>query len=110
VNASTRSAVQPFPEHNYARDRAWEVYRQRISPPTAGVYALLKLWLLAAFIGASAAVGAAAMVVEGRQPLRIEVVLASIVLGAALTWYSIRRMRMLLGRLDDASTEDWTED
>jgi len=107
MNASTRSAVQlriPFPEHRHARD-----HRQRTSPPP-GMYALLKMWLLAAFVGASAAVGAVAMAVEGRQPLRFEIVVPSIVLGVALTWYSIRRMRMLLERFDDTSTEDWIED
>jgi len=121
MNASTRSVVQlriPFPEAQgepqfrqpyVARDLPGEIDR-RLLQPAAGLHALLKLWLIAAFIGATAVVSAVATAFEGRQPLRLEIVLASIVVGGALTWYSIRRMSMLLERFDDTSTEDWIED
>jgi hypothetical protein len=118
LNASTRSAVQlriPFPEAqgeylHVARDLTKDIDRRRLEHPTAGLYALLKLWVLAAFAGASAVASAVATVIDGRQPLRFGVVLAGIVLGSALTWYAIRRMKMLLERFDEPSTGKWIED
>lgn len=118
MNASTRSVVQlriPFPEApgdhvHVARDLTKDIDPPRPGHATPGLYALLKLWMLAAFAGASAVAGTVASVVNGRQPLRLGVVLAGIVLGSALIWYSIRRMKILLDRLDDPSTGEWVED
>jgi hypothetical protein len=77
---------------------------------TAGLYALLKLWILVAFAGASVVAGSVAAVVDGRQSLRFGVAVIGIVLGGALLWASIRRMRVLLDRLDAPFTKQWVED
>jgi len=67
------------------------------------LHAMLTLWLLVAFVGASMVASVLARVVQS-DSMRLEIAVLVSVSGIALTWFALRRIRVLI---DGADQLDW---
>ncbi|MEP6943886.1 MAG: hypothetical protein ABI981_13165 [Betaproteobacteria bacterium] len=66
--------------------------------------AALTLWLLAAFVGASMVASVLAHIFQSGDSMRVETAVLVSTAGIALTWFALRRLRVLIDRAENI---DW---
>ena len=86
------------------RDSVHRAARVPLSRSTKLLHAVLTLWLLAAFVGASMVASVLAHLLQSGDSMRLEIAVLVSVGGIALTWFALRQMRVLIDRADHL---DW---
>ena len=118
MNASTPSLFEhvPAPFAGVPSAQSDDALRGALSPPPHHLARLplgrslrllraaLTLWLLVAFVGASMVTSVLAHVFQSGDSMRVEVAVFVCVGGIALTWFALRRLRVLIDRADHL---DW---
>ncbi len=110
MNSLTRASTYPLtapdvpagprPDSTFEQPRAWHAVS---APEVASLY-LIRLWLLAGFIGASLLVSAIARVFDVGAGAGAEAVLR-IIAGAALVWIASRRLSRIAQEIDHIGSE-----
>ena len=116
MNASTRSLFEHVPAAlaGVPSLHADDALRGALSPHQVArlplsrslrlLRAALTLWLLAAFVGASMVASVLAHIFRSGDSMRVEVAVLVCAGGVALTWFALRRLRVLIDRADHL---DW---
>jgi len=65
------------------------------------LFAELRLWILAAFVGASMVTSVLAHIFQSDDPMRVETAVLASIGGIALTWFALYRLRVLFRRVSD---------